>query len=733
MKKAVKLLGAAVVSLFICYAVGQQLKTMRMDQEALGQDGQSQEEQSQGEQSREEQSQEKGADTSWNLVDNMDTTAVILSGRVESDDYPYGYNLGAIEDDEVGKAVLLTAGTTIEAVVNIMGNVELELDYGIHPWVAEGSDGALLNLTVTAGDQIWDYTYIVSSDEQKERISLGQFPDDEMHIKMWVSNEEGQNEECDWVILREFALTGDSIAMPEPRSALSEKGYVRSATYFADEWPLNFWNSEMDSLEEDMRRIQEDGFDSIILVIPWREFQTGVSPVSYNEYAFDRLEEVVTAADVAGLGVYTRVGYEPDFYDGIEQGESSRQLRLMWDPVIQDAWYDYLDRMYKALSTHENFWGGFLTWEDFWNNLGVCDEPDEGARITWASLIGYSKWVEEHYTLETYRDAFGTEYASFSEIPVPRRTEPAMEAMYALYDDFLNRLLGKSQEKFPDLSMEVRTDWEPIYRIDGTMDYYKHTVTFPCMNASYVVTMYGIPMGFENVGERVGYREAMEKTDYILGQLKEQNGGKPVYIDQFIFADNTPAFSRNAQIKEKEMNDYLENVSEVLMRHSEGYGIWTYQDYRANLLYNAQFALEEAGWEMEGQVSWEEKGGSAACSLEPGSKIGQAIPAGRNHFGDDPYTFEADIVEVEEAGTLNLHVGNVQESVEVMEPGRISLTFEPGTSLDVGIEAVDCKLSIDNVKVYNYIQKGYLYDENGEGLQCLEGIRSLNAQLRQGQ
>lgn len=705
MKKTVKLLGAAVVFLVVCCTVWMQVER----------------------QEGEKQWQAKG---DWSLLEQIGTAAVTLNGRVESRDYPYGYNLGSIEDDEVGKAVLLTAGTSVEIDGRLTGGGELKFDCEIHPWVAEQSDGALLIIVLASGGQRQDFVYEVGSGRQAQTISLEQFPDSEIHVEISVTNEEGKNEDCDWVVFRQFTFAGGKFE--GKRIWLSgEEGYVRSATYFADEWPLNFWNSEMDSLEEDMKQIREDGFDSIILVIPWREFQTEMNPASYSAYAFDRLDEVVDAAGQEGLGVYTRIGYASDFYDGIEEDESSRNLRLMGEIAVQEAWYGYVEKMYRTLSNHENFLGAFLTWEDFWNNLAICDISDEGERLEWAGYVGYQQWVEGHFTLEEYNGSFGTEYTSYSEVPVPQRTEPAMEVMYALYDSFLNHLLEKSQEKFPDLSMEVRTDLEPIYRLDGTMGYYKHTNTFSCMNASYVTMMYGIPMGFANQGELVSSQEALEKTEYILQNLKAQNGGKPVYIDQFIFADNTPIFSDNAQIKEDEMNDYLEKVPEVLLRNSEGYGIWAYRDYRANLLYNSQFVLEGKGWDTEGGVRYGKVKGSSACTLEAGGKICQEVPLVRNHYGGTSFTFEADIVDVEAPGTLRVQVGEADISVEVTDLGRLSLVFEDTGSLDIMLEAIDGDVSLDNLRLYSYIQLGYLYDVENRELQCLEGIRGMNRQLGQ--
>ena len=50
------------------------------------------------------------------------------------------------------------------------------------------------------------------------------------------------------------------------------------------------------------------------MVIPWREFQTEIQPVRYNDYAFSRLEEFMEAAQKAELMVQIRLGYLNDYY-----------------------------------------------------------------------------------------------------------------------------------------------------------------------------------------------------------------------------------------------------------------------------------------------------------------------------------------------------------------------------------------------------------------------------------
>lgn len=740
MKNGIKLAAAAVLSLCLCWFVGQQLKQARQENQ-----GMPAEQELGGEESRKEGVQAQG----WNLADHMDTVTVY--GLAESGDYPYGYNAGAIEDDEVGRAVLLTPDTSIVLEGTISGEAALELEYGIHPWVAADSDGAILNLDVTSAEETQSYTYEVGGTMQSQTLSLSHFAGQEIRMEISVSNEEGNNGSCDWVILKEFTFSEGSFCEKEPgeeaghlKSGQFGSGYVRSATYFGDEWPLNFWNSEMDFLDRDMEQIKSDGFDSIILVIPWREFQPEIEPVGYNEYAFEKLDQVMEAAERAGLGVYARVGYLWDYYQDQEEDIKERFFRLMGGGAELEAWKDYMGTMYAALSAHENFREGFLTWEDFWYSLEICDETaNEGwlredgrsmeeLRLDMADNMRYQEWVETYYTLERYNQQYGTDYGAYRAIPVPGRTEPAMEAMYAFFDDFLNELLSVSQEGFPNLSMEVRLDWDVIAGKDGETKYYQHKSTYSCQNADFTVVMYGIPMGFENLGEQVGFQEAMEKTEYILGQLKQENGGKPVYIDQFIFADNTPGYSGNAQIKEGELDDYLENVHAVLQEYSKGYGIWTYRNYRTNMLYNPQFALGEAGWSSTGSVDFSSGGGSAACKLEQGGSIRQTVPVIRNHFDNEAYILEMDIVNIQTAGKLRIRVGEESRTADITEEGKIQLTFPKSSSFELEITSEECGVSVDNVRLYPYVHQGYLYNEENEALQCMKAVRELNRHLNNG-
>ena len=86
-----------------------------------------------------------------------------------------------------------------------------------------------------------------------------------------------------------FAASGFA---PASDYASGEAGILRSATYYSDDWVVNFWNSESVNMEQELLQIAQDGFNNIILCIPWREFQPQLTPAAYNDYAWDKLERV---------------------------------------------------------------------------------------------------------------------------------------------------------------------------------------------------------------------------------------------------------------------------------------------------------------------------------------------------------------------------------------------------------------------------------------------------------
>src|SRR5699024_11096258 len=95
-------------------------------------------------------------------------------------------------------------------------------------------------------------------------------------------------------------------------------------------------------------------------------------------------------------------------------------------------------------------------------------------------------------------------------------------------------------------------------------------------------------------------RQALDQMPGVLDRLFSFSGGKPIYLDQLLFTDNTPGFEENPRLAEAEEAEFLRSAAPVLEEYTMGYGIWTYRDYCNNKLYNSQFALGTKGWETSG-------------------------------------------------------------------------------------------------------------------------------------
>jgi hypothetical protein len=77
----------------------------------------------------------------------------------------------------------------------------------------------------------------------------------------------------------------------KPRSVGS--GFIKAAHYFGLSrygWPINYLNAvELGRLDADFKQIAADGFNAIVLLIPWGELQPGLGrSFSYDERVIAR-------------------------------------------------------------------------------------------------------------------------------------------------------------------------------------------------------------------------------------------------------------------------------------------------------------------------------------------------------------------------------------------------------------------------------------------------------------
>ncbi len=510
--------------------------------------------------------------------------------------------------------------------------------------------------------------------------------------------------------------------------AAGTAGYLKSATYYSDDWVINFWNSESRHMDQELARIAQDGFNNIILVVPWREFQPGMSPCTYNQYAWDKLDRVMDAAAAQGLSVMLRVGYTWDYCGAGNVME--RYQGLMQEGTERSAWLEYLGRLYQAASAHENFCGGFLTWEDFWNFTDSSASLGNGVKgRSMAKACGYVDYARENYELEELEEMYGHKLSGYDDLYFPARDSQARSVFYGFYDQFLNELLADSQTVFPGLSMEVRLDVDPVEHKDGSQEGFMHSSTFPSGSAAYTSAMYGIPMGFMNEHERVTAAEALEKVPVFLNRLHVYSGGKPVYLDQFLFTDNTVGYEYNAQLRDDEKSLYLEGVAPILKNSTMGYGIWTYRDYGDNKLFNAQFALGMDGWRFSGGSCIVEDENGKSAMIPSGGNIYQNL-GGRMTGNTGKDTYVKLRTGAAEKCRLTIRMGSQSRTVDVKEERKVELKFSNCRPSDFTISVSGGKGAyVDDVQVYTFVTQGELYNMDGSEGKCIEALRLMNQKL----
>lgn len=503
--------------------------------------------------------------------------------------------------------------------------------------------------------------------------------------------------------------------------AKPNQGYLKSATYYSDDWMVNFWNGESDDMDAELRQIAGDGFNNIILVLPWREFQPENG--SFNSYAIERLHKVMNAAEAQQLSVMLRVGYTWDYYP---EGKSAvvRVNELPYSSFTRKQWFSYLSRIYSEASAHANFAGGFATWEDFWTFTSTATSYGKNKKgIENAEKSGFRDYALAHYSIEELREIYKDQGLTEDTIYFPSKANYALKIFYDWYDAFLMELIADSQQFFPDLSFEIRLDGDRVLRNDGSTEWYMHQNSFRSLRSSYASAMYGVPMFIG--GGRVSAGRALQGTQQALAFAA--SSGKPVYVEQLLFTESTPGYEDMAKIHPEEEPAYLLSLPGLLRSMTNGYGIWVYRDYGNNKLFNPQFGLRERGWKLENNARVEQRAGSNAARLAKGGKLSQQLEAsaGTQNGRDTTVRFR-----LSGDGKVTVRFGSAAYSfpAKSREWETVQHLFS-GNSGVLSFECTDGYVYIDNVNAYNLVTEGHLYHLDGSEDYCIPAIRTLNSQL----
>lgn len=511
---------------------------------------------------------------------------------------------------------------------------------------------------------------------------------------------------------------------------LASAKYVKAVTYFGNAWPLNYWNSDLSRAPADFEEIKSDGFNAIILVVPWGEFQPGLKPTRFNDDAYMRLKQVCSQAKGAGLQVHMRVSYQHDMYLGVERPAPDRFDSLLAGDELIPAWQQYLARI--ADVTRDCASGAFISWEDFWHataTMATTLSPAESAALS--IRMGFDAWVRIHAD-DAYRARYSAVVKNLGAYPVPARTSPDFRMVYKWFDDrLMSHLMPVLGRQLPNSSIEARVDDDPIYEAGKIVEWYSHAQTYQVSSSPYLMTYWAPAMGAENKSDRESATKVIKRFSYINKKIAGRSKNR-IIIGQFLFQDNTPSASKNTVIDPAELSDFLKQIAVPLLTETAGYALWGARDYDASVLFNGFFSLNDLGWNLGGgaRVIGNTR---RKVELPAGAAVTQLVPASRDHFRD---TAKAMTLRLEVSGPGELvasYGGSTQRAKVGSALTTLTLRF-PVSQVDTEfvMRASSGKLRIGDVYLSDYTQVADVRDARGNPGPRLNDIRRLNKAIDAG-
>ncbi len=514
-------------------------------------------------------------------------------------------------------------------------------------------------------------------------------------------------------------------ATPAPETAAVDTTLPTSvaAHYFGRQWPKNFIAGfRREHVAEDFRQLRADGFDTVVLLVSWGDFQPVSDPCcEYDERAFERLRFLLDRAAEAELKVMLRLGYAWSYHP--QSGDvGERQQRLMNDPATRAAFDGFLARVGKEVADHPHVVLGFMSWEDQW-----LQRVDESGRGDYAQFLA----------------TLPADAARPVELPDP----VSQSALFHAYWDWLvlEKLYQPALAHFPRLSYEARVDREPRFEPgpDGkptVAEWISHE-GMTRLPPEQPLTIYWAPFwGALNQGEQLPAQRSLSLFKALLEETG-RDGARSLFIDQYNFVDNTPGHEKNAVIKPDEIASFLHQSVCLMKSHGvRGYGLWTTRDYAENSLYNPSFGYGLDGWELVRSA------GDTAGALEPldsgdfqlrlaaGDHLSQRVPKGRGRTptGTDALADRVCVeAEVASPGTMVATAGGAPavlsfDSIGLQRRCAALDAVPDGGGLPFALAAVDGQFSVRDVQLFDHVQYGGLYDLEGQPGPLLEAVQRMN-------
>jgi hypothetical protein len=521
-------------------------------------------------------------------------------------------------------------------------------------------------------------------------------------------------------------------ALPTAATAGAASGtYLAAAEYFGSGNPTNMWSSDLSGAPKAFALMKHEGFNTVGLILPWGQFQPGLTPPSYDSTTFARLDQLITQATHLHMGVILRLSYEWDV-DPTDQLPGATRFAQLWsNPKVYAAWLDYVTTVHQNVAQFHNVRAAYISWEDLWEPVFEAQgTTTPGQQLSLATSSGYRPWLEKHYTLPQAEFDYGTQFANWTAVPVPSATKPSFKLMYQYEDTALvHRLFDPAAKRFPGLTMESRADVDSVLTGTTVVGSYTHHAQYRLPGTS-VTGMYFSPYMDDPSQTMVeSATDALKAMHSTLSRMSKSTGGRPLVIYEYEFESNANAVDHDPALTPNQIPRFLAGSKSQLQRYTHGYALWTFHDYYLSAIYNPSFALGSTGWKLTGAQAvvsssapsyalFGPEGGSVTQDL-PSADITSAKPASVSFRADAPA-----------ATNVLVRLGSSPGQTVPITPGwhTYTVTLSPTSTGSVTLQAGGGTM-LTNVAVYWFTQLGDVYSTAGSPEVGVAPLRSLNARL----
>lgn len=468
------------------------------------------------------------------------------------------------------------------------------------------------------------------------------------------------------------------------------------------QWPVNYLNAlSVDDIENDLTKIKNAGFNTIILLVSWSEFEPTIG--DSNQPAYNKINKIIETANKHSLEVMLRMPYVWALNGDMVQQRIAYTLLNYY--YYKKSFLLFLERFQNAvINNNSNIISKFGSWEDFYV-LRDYFFSGEGA---------VSKDVREAFFRDTGMrpqdvDINGDNY----------------NVLLAWIDSKIVRLMND----LSNYGYEIRTDSDP-YTKDNKLLWHSHGDFYQNESEGALVAYWAPYFGQKNIGEKILASQAIDSFLWMLDLIDSKTKQQP-FIDQLNFYDNSPDTGTNAKIKDSEYRTFFNKLVNVITTRTVGYAFWTLKDYGHNIIYNTSFTEGLSGWNASDNVHVRDH----VLTIGPGNYLSQDIDRNK--------------IRVLNSTSPHLLVNIISGSahIEIESKGEIVYQFDlPGIGkkeIVFGLEGLEHgfrivlkpskqggqQLKVGWVGLFGHKQVGKIFDVSGNKDEFYSVVKEFNGKV----